>query len=164
MTMVEESAHLSFEDFTVGRRFDLGPRTISAEEIVEFASEYDPQPFHLDGNSEQARQTGGMIASGWHICAVFMAMACEAFILESLSEGAPGIEEVRWLQPVRPGDTLRGVVTVMERRVSRSNPQRGFVQFECTLSNQAGESVTWLRYPAMVRLRDPEAFARENAS
>ncbi|MCP1199877.1 MaoC/PaaZ C-terminal domain-containing protein [Notoacmeibacter sp. MSK16QG-6] len=155
---------LAYEDFTVGRQFQLGPRRVTTEEIIAFAEEFDPQPFHLDGDSEQARQTGGLIASGWHICGLFMAMACEAFINNSLSDGAPGVEEVRWMKPLRPRDTLSGVVTVGERRVSRSRPSRGFVQFETNLTNQSGETIASLRYPAMVRLRNPENFSDDAAS
>ncbi len=162
--MSEDEQLLGFEDLTVGRVFRLGPRTVSAAEIVAFAEEFDPQPFHLDPDSEQARQTGGLIASGWHVCSLFMAMICEAFVSRSLSDGAPGVEEVRWLKPVRPDDTLEGVATVVERRVSRSRPDRGFVTFESTLTNQDGDTVTYLRYPAMVRLRDPDNFVEHGVS
>ena len=156
--MSEDQQRLAFEDLEVGRQFRLGPRTIQAEEMIAFAEEFDPQPFHLDAGSEQARQTGGLIASGWHICGIFMAMACEAFVLNSLSEGAPGVDEIRWLAPVRPGDTLDGTATVTERRISRSLPERGFITFEITLRNQRAETVTYMRYPAMVLLRDPQNF------
>ncbi|RLQ88337.1 MaoC family dehydratase [Notoacmeibacter ruber] len=162
--MNAEGQILAFEDFTVGRQFQLGPRHVTAEEIIAFAEEFDPQPFHLDGDSEQAKQTGGLIASGWHICGLFMAMACEAFINNSLSEGAPGVEEVRWMKPLRPGDTLSGTVTVGERRVSRSRPERGFVEFETVLTDQNGQTIASLRYPAMVRLRDPANFDGDAAS
>lgn len=154
---------LAFEDMTVGRQFALGPRTVSADEIVAFAKEFDPQPFHLDGDSDQARLTGGLIASGWHICSLFMAMACDAFILKSLSEGAPGVDEARWLAPVRPGDTLRGTATVTGRRVSRSRPDRGFVEFESILENQNSQTVAYLRYPAMIRLRYADHVLAEEA-
>ncbi|OXT00552.1 hypothetical protein B7H23_10610 [Notoacmeibacter marinus] len=155
---------LAFEDMTVGRQFALGPRTVSAAEIVAFAAEFDPQPFHLDGDSQQAQFTGGLIASGWHICSLFMAMACEVFVLNSLSEGAPGVDEVRWMKPLRPGDTLSGVVTVGERRVSHSRPGRGFVYFDAVLNNQKGETIATMRYPAMVRLRDPDNASAETGA
>ncbi|MEE9313219.1 MAG: MaoC family dehydratase [Rhizobiaceae bacterium] len=132
---------LSYDDFPIGRSFKLGPHLITAEEIIEFAQEFDPQPFHLDGNSEQAKQVGGLIASGWHTCSIFMRMLCDAYILDSASQGSAGLEDVRWLKPVRPADTLSGSATVISRRVSKSNPRLGLVGFDYTLENQHGETV-----------------------
>ncbi len=132
---------LTYDDFTLDRSFPLGPRTISEEEILEFAKEFDPQPFHLDANSEQAKQVGGLIASGWHTCSILMRMLCDSYILESASQGSGGLDRVRWTKPVRPGDTLSGAATVTSRRVSKSNPKLGLVGFEYTLQNQHAETV-----------------------
>lgn len=121
---------IAFEDLTVGRTFALGPVTVTAEEIVAFAGEFDPQDFHLDGESAQAAQVGGLIASGWHTCALAMRMFCDAYLLDSTSQGAPGVGAVRWLAPVRPGDVLSGTSTVSEARLSRSRSNLGIVRFD----------------------------------
>ena len=116
-----------FEDFAVGNVSDIGPVTVSEEEIVEFASRYDPQPFHVDPDAAAKTMYGGLIASGWHTTALFMGMFARAVLLESASLGSPGVEEIRWLAPVRPGDVLRGRSTVVELRPSEKDPRRGTV-------------------------------------
>ncbi|NKB53613.1 MAG: hypothetical protein GKR97_15585 [Rhizobiaceae bacterium] len=132
---------LTFEDFTVGRVFELPPHTITAEEMIEFAQEFDPQPFHLDGNSEQAKQVGGLIASGWHTSSILMRMICDGYLLNSPSQGSPGLEEVRWLNVVRPQDTLSASAEVTASRISKSNPAIGIVSFVYKMWNQRGEDV-----------------------
>ncbi|MEE9376202.1 MAG: MaoC family dehydratase [Rhizobiaceae bacterium] len=141
---------LIYDDFTIGRCFELGPRTVSKEEIVEFAKEFDPQPFHLDAESEQAKQVGGLIASGWHTCSIFMRMMCDAYILDTASQGSAGLEEVRWLKPVRPNDTLSGTAKVVSRRVSKSNAKLGLVGLDYSLENQKGETVLKITGMAMI--------------
>ena len=131
----------TFEEFTVGRIFELPPYTITEQEIVEFAQEFDPQPFHLDGSSEQAQQVGGLIASGWHTSSIMMHMICDGYLLDSPSQGSPGLEEVRWLNVVRPGDTLSAEAEVTASRVSKSRPELGIVSFSYRMWNQHGEDV-----------------------
>lgn len=127
---------LFFDDFRLGMEFEYhGPR-VEAEQIVRFAEVFDPQPMHLDGSSSQAAMTGGMIASGWMTASIHMRMICDAFLLRSSSMGAPGIEELRWLRPVRPGDTLRGRAEVLGVTPSRTRGDRGAVQFRFSLFNQ----------------------------
>ena len=121
---------IAFEDLYVGRSFALGPVTVAADEIVAFAATFDPQDFHLDGGSAQAELVGGLIASGWHTCALAMRMMCDGYLLASTSQGAPGVGAVRWLAPVRPGDVLTGTSTVREARRSRSRPGLGIVRFD----------------------------------
>jgi acyl dehydratase len=116
-----------FEDFSVGDVTDVGPVEVSREEIVEFASRYDPQPFHVDVEAAEASMYGGLIASGWHTTALFMGMFVRAVLLDSASLGSPGVEEIRWLAPVRPGDVLRGRSTILEARPSEKDPRRGTV-------------------------------------
>lgn len=132
---------LCFEDFTIGRVFHLPPHTITADEIVEFAEEFDPQPFHVDPTSSQAEQVGGLIASGWHTCSLMMRMICDGYLLDSTSQGSPGLEEIRWLMPVRPGDTLQTRVEVVDSRRSNSNPKLGIVTFIYLMENQSGDPV-----------------------
>ncbi|MCP4314627.1 MAG: MaoC family dehydratase [Hyphomicrobiales bacterium] len=131
----------ALEDFTPGRQFDLGPRPVSAEEIIEFASEFDPQPWHLDEEAGKASILGGLAASGWHICAMMMRMLIDSYILESTSQGAPGVEYCKWLRPVLAGDTLHGQSTVLSSRPLASRPGIGAVKFDHKLFNQHGELV-----------------------
>jgi acyl dehydratase len=149
----------AYEDLEVGQVLDLGARTVTAEEIVEFASEFDPQPMHLDEAAGKAGILGGLSASGWHTCSIYMRMVCDAFILQSTSEGAPGIEYVRWKKPVRPGDTLAGRATITTKRKSKSRPDLGFANCRGELENQKGEIVLELENVGMFRLRHPEAAA-----
>ena len=129
---------LTFEDFPVGTRLALPAQTVSADEIIAFARDFDPQPFHLDETSAQAGRVGGLIASGWHTCGLMMRMMCEAYLLGSRSQGSAGLDRVSWLAPVRPGDTLSGETQVVAARTSRSMPGVGFLTFRYRLQNQAG--------------------------
>ncbi len=127
-----------WEDFAVGDVTEFGPVTVSAAEIVEFASRYDPQPFHLDEEAGKASPFGGLIASGWHTTALFMGMFVRAVLLDSASLGSPGVEKIRWTAPVRPGDTLTGRSTVTEVRPSSTNARRGTVFTTNEVCNQNG--------------------------
>lgn len=148
---------LTYEDFEIGRAFPLGPRTISQEEIIDYALEFDPQPFHLDPESEAAHAVGGLIASGWHTCAILMRMMCDSYLLESASQGSGGLDEIKWLLPVRPGDTLSGIATIADRRVSRSRPNLGLLQMVYELKNQNGETVLITKGSSMVGLAEGAA-------
>ena len=132
---------LYFEDFPPGEVSEYGDRLVTAEDIVEFARDFDPQPFHLDDEAGRETQAGGLIASGWHTAALLMRMNCDEFILRSASQGAPGTDEVNWLKPVRPGDRLRVRRTTLSARVSRSRPETGLVEMLFEVLNQNGEIV-----------------------
>ena len=132
---------LYFEDFPPGEVSEYGDRLVTAEDIVEFARDFDPQPFHLDDEAARETQAGGLIASGWHTAALLMRMNCDEFILRSASQGAPGTDEVNWLKPVRPGDRLRVRRTTLSARVSRSRPETGLVEMLFEVLNQNGEIV-----------------------
>jgi acyl dehydratase len=127
-----------WEDFEVGDVIALGPVTVTAEEIVEFASRYDPQPFHLDEEAGRASPFGGLIASGWHTTALFMGMFVRAVLRDSASLGSPGVDETRWRAAVRPGDTLTGRTTVIDVQPSSTKPGRGTVFTENEVFNQDG--------------------------
>jgi acyl dehydratase len=130
-----------FEDFSPGEVIELGSHTISRDEIVAFAREYDPQPFHLDEAAAARSIYGGLLASGWQTASIFMRLLCDALVHDMASMGSPGIDELRWLRPVRPGDTLTGRFTVLETTPSRSKPDRGVVRALSELRNQHGEVV-----------------------
>jgi acyl dehydratase len=144
-----------WEDFAAGSVAQYGPRPVTREEIVAFAAEFDPQPMHMDEEAARASMLGGLAASGWHTCAILMRMICDWFILDSASLGAPGVDEVKWLRPVRPGDALSLRRTVLETRASNSRPEIGFVKFHYELMNAAGETVMTLVCPAMLGRRSP---------
>ena len=147
----------AYEDFVEGASLDLGTKLVSAAEIVEFASEFDAQPMHLDEAAGKASILGGLSASGWHTCAMFMRMLCDAFLLDSTSQGSPGIDHVKWKKPVLAGDTLTGTVTVLAKRQSKSRPQLGLVSMRSELFNQRGESVFELENTGMFLTREAAA-------
>ncbi len=118
---------IAFEDFAAGQSYDCGTHTITESEIVEFAREYDPQPQHIDPEAAKHSLLGGLAASGWHVGALTMQHMVENFLNNTTSQGSPGVEELRWLKPVRPGDRLRFVCDVLETRAS-SKPTRGFLK------------------------------------
>lgn len=127
------------------------------DEMVAFAAEFDPQPMHLDEVAARSTMLGGLCASGWFACCILMRMCAEAFVLDSSSMGAPGVDEVRWLLPIRPGDQLTLRATVIETRASRSRPDMGFVRFNFDLFNQRNEHVVALTTSMMMGRRAPAA-------
>lgn len=142
-----------FEDFQVGDVYDLGSRTVSKEEILDFARQYDPQYFHVDEERAKESIYGGLIASGWHTAAMTMRLACEAIVLQSASMGSPGLDELRWVRPVRPGDTLQARMEILAARASQSKPDRGIVHSQVIVTNQDGEPVLTWKAMGMYRRR-----------
>jgi acyl dehydratase len=134
-------SRFAFEDFTPGSSQLLGPVTVSKDDIVAFAREYDPQPFHVDEVAAKDSFVGTLIASGWHTCCINMRLLAHEVLLDSTSMGSPGIEELKWMQAVRPGDTLRSRMTVVDARPSKSRPSIGLVQFRFEMLNQKDEIV-----------------------
>lgn len=132
---------LYFEDFPTGSKHSCGSRTLSEAEIIAFAREFDPQPFHIDPEAAKASMFGGIIASGWHTASTAMRLQVDAFLSRSHSLGSPGLDELRWLKPVRPGDTLSLEIEVLEARPSQSKPDRGSVKVAYRMTNQKGELV-----------------------
>jgi acyl dehydratase len=126
---------LHWEDFSSGQTTDCGSRLVTREEIVGFAAEYDPQPMHLDEQAARATLLGGLVASGWHSCCILMRMLSDSILGQASFMGAPGVEEVRWLAPVRPGERIKARATVLETRPSRSRPDMGFVKFRFELTD-----------------------------
>jgi acyl dehydratase len=134
----------TFEDFTPGMVIETGPRLVTREEIVAFAAEFDPQPMHLDEDAARASILGGLAASGWHTCCLMMRMACDGFVLDSSSMGAPGVDEVKWLKPLRPGTSITLLTTVLEARTSKSRPEMGFVKIRMDVLDDDREPVMTL--------------------
>ena len=131
----------TFDDFEVGERFTSPGITVSEAQILDFALAYDPQPFHLDKEAAARSLYGGMIASGFQTLAIGFRAFYQAGVIYHCSLGSPGLDELRWLKPVRPGDTLHAEVEVKSTRASRSKPDRGIVHMDWEVKNQAGEVV-----------------------
>jgi acyl dehydratase len=148
-----DSCKYYFDDLPAGRVLDLGSRGIGRDEIVAFAREYDPQPFHVDEQKAARSLYGGLIASGWQTCGIAMRLLCDNFALEAASLGSPGVDHIRWLKPVRPGDQLHLKATVVEANISRSKPQQGSVRMHWEMSNQHGEVVMTMDGIGMYRRR-----------
>jgi acyl dehydratase len=130
-----------FEDYQPGTTHELGGTVVTEEEILEFARRFDPQSFHVDREAAAHSQFGGLIASGWHTGSLMMRILVDHFISHNASLGSPGMDEIRWLKPVRPGDTLRVRATVLEAKRSRSKPDRGVVRARFEVRNQHDDVV-----------------------
>jgi acyl dehydratase len=150
---------LSYEDMEVGKSYEVGSHTFTRDEIVRFAEQFDPQPFHVSDAGAAASPYGTLIASGWHTCSVMMGMLVRNVLAGSTSMGSPGIDDLRWLKPVRVGDTIRMMNSVLDKRVSASKPDRGIVSTEWQGFNQDGELVITMRSKAIFGLRNPGAAA-----
>jgi acyl dehydratase len=146
------------EDFPAGAVAEFGGIRVTADEIVDFAKRYDPQPFHLDAEAAKRWPYGGLIASGWHTAAMAMRVLVEQFIDGETSLGSPGLGPLRWKLPVRPGDVLHVRARILENRPSRSKPDRGTVIFEVDVLNQNDEIVMTIeQWIALMRARPPAA-------
>ena len=130
-----------FEDFHIGDTFDLGQISVTEEEIIAFARQFDPQPFHTDPERAKNSYFGELVASGWHTTALFMRLFVDGLLNESASLASPGVEKVRWLKPVRPGDTLSARFTVIESTPSRSRATLGVIRSNGEMFNQHNELV-----------------------
>ncbi len=130
-----------FEDFVAGRVFEGGKRQLTEQDIIGFAREYDPQYFHTDPEAAKKSIYGGLIASGWQTVGVCMRLMCDSYLLDTACMGSPGMDEVRWLKPVFPGDTLRMSATVIAAKPSSSKPDRGMATMRWNIYNQKDELV-----------------------
>ena len=148
---------LYFEDFVPGAVITHGPLTITRQEIIAFAAEFDPQPMHLDEEAAKKTMLGGLSASGWHTCSIMMRLIYDGLLVNAASMGAPSVDELKWLKPVRPGDSLSLRLTVLDKRAPKSRPDLGFVFVRCELVNQHGEAVLEANYPGMFAKRNREA-------
>jgi acyl dehydratase len=144
---------LTFEDFPLGHFGTFGPRHVSRDEIIAFASEFDPQPMHLDEAAAKHTMLRGLSGSGWHLCSLMMRMMFDGYIGRTASLGSPGVDEVRWLSPLRPGDDLMLDVDVTAARASRSRPEMGIVTFAMRMRNASGQVLLEAVSRIMIRRR-----------
>ena len=134
-------SRLFLEDLEVGQIYELGSRSLSEKEIIAFAELYDPQPFHLDSKAAAGTIYRGVIASGWQTACIFMRLFVDGMLSRSAAMGSPGLDELRWLKPVRPGDIMNAHVEVLETRPSRSKPDRGLAKLRCVVTDVSGSDV-----------------------
>jgi acyl dehydratase len=148
-----------FEDYTAGYVHEFGTITVTEEEIIEFARRFDPQDFHVDPAKAAASQFGGIIASGWHTASLTMRLYADYFLSHVASLASPGVDELRWPNPLRPGDTLKIRVTILDTRVSRSKPDRGIVQARVETINQRDQIVLSMTAVSILGRREVTAGA-----
>ena len=153
MTFDAGTPKLYFDDLRVGPVGEYGTYTVSREEIIAFARAYDPQPFHVDDEAAKRSIYGGLIASGWHTASVAMRLVVDGFLKNAASLGSPGVDQLRWLKPVRPGDTLSVRVEILEVTPSRSKPDRGSIRATYETLNQRREVVLALTCTIMFARR-----------
>ncbi|GGD93709.1 hypothetical protein GCM10011515_11880 [Tsuneonella deserti] len=147
-----------FEDIEVGRKASFGNYHVTREEVIEFASKYDPQPFHLDDEAAAQTHFGRLSASGWHTCAMMMSMLVENMKSHRQAGlGSPGMDNLRWTKPVYPGDTLRVESEVISKRRSASRPEMGLFKSYVKVFNQDDETVLEMTSNGLIRVRNPEA-------
>ncbi len=144
---------LYYEDFIVGQVREYGSYRVTAGEMVAFASRYDPQPFHVDPQRAERSIYGGLIASGWHTVAITTRILCDGFLLDTASMGSPGIDELKWLKPVRDGDVLSVRTRAIEKRPSASRSEIGVVKHFTEVLNQSGEVVMTIRGTGFIQRR-----------
>jgi acyl dehydratase len=144
---------LYWEDFKVGETVEMGSHRFSAQEIVEFGRQFDPQPFHVDPEAARESFYGELIASGWHTCSIAMRLMCDSYVNRTRSMGSPGVDNIRWLAPVKAGDTLTYRRTVLEARASRSRPDAGLMRTRWEALNQDGVRVLSMEGWSMIGRR-----------
>jgi acyl dehydratase len=152
-----------FDDYVPGVTYDCGSVTVSEAEIISFAIQFDPQPFHVDPGAAAGGPFGGLIASGWHTAALVMRELVDQYLPAEASLGSPGIDEIRWPNPVRPGDTLRVRATVTEARRSQSKPDRGIMKTAIEAVNQDGRTVMLATATNFLRVR-PDGTAPDGTA
>jgi len=143
---------------------EFGPRLVTRDEVVEFAATFDPQPMHLDEAAARASMLGSLAASGWHSCCLLMRMISDGFLGQSHFLGAPGVDEVRWLRPLRAGESVIVRSTVLETRASRSRPQIGFVKFLFELIDSSGAVLMTLTVSPMFARREAASASQDGMS
>jgi len=148
---------LHWEDIEVGKSIALGEKRVERDEIIAFAREFDPQPFHLDEDAAKDTMIGELIASGWHTGVMLMRMLFDTILKDSASLGSGGIHEMKWIEAVRPGDVIRGTYTCLESRASRSRPNLGICRVLCEIFNQHGRVVMTCELTQFISRRSPAA-------
>lgn len=150
---------MHLEDFAPGQTFDLGSIHVTHDQVVNFAEQFDPQPFHLDIDAGGQSIFGGLIASGWHTCSLMMRLVVDNLFSRTATLGSPGVNQIRWMLPVRPGDTLTASTRVLAVTSSVSKPDRGTVEFHYEVRNQSDQQVLAMQGISMFRRREGQEVA-----
>lgn len=150
---------MHLEDFQPGQTFDLGSIEVTHDQVVDFAKQFDPQPFHIDIDAGGQSIFGGLIASGWHTCSLMMRLVVDNLFSRTATLGSPGVNQIRWMLPVRPGDTLTASTRVLAVTSSVSKPDRGTVEFHYEVRNQSDQQVLAMQGISMFRRREGQAVA-----
>jgi acyl dehydratase len=140
-----------YEDYEVGEAFISNGKTLTETEIIDFAFRYDPQPFHIDSQAAAGHMYGGLIASGWHVVSVAFRLFMDTRPWGDAGLGSPGCDELRWIAPVRPGDTIRTEVIITDMRESRSQADRGLLMLDWAILNQEGNTVMTMKSVQLTR-------------
>ncbi len=156
MTFTTPAEDRYFEDYVPGSVHEFGSIAVEEAEMINFARRFDPQPFHIDPEAAKQSIFGGLIASGWHTASLAMRLLVDHYISHVASLGSPGVDELRWLKPVRPGDTLSVRITLLEAQRSRSKPDQGFIRGSTEVLNQHGEVVMTMKSGGFVRCREAD--------
>jgi acyl dehydratase len=153
MSAATQAGRIHWEDLEVGSSVTLGPISPSREDIITFAQQFDPQPFHLDDEAAKASVFGGLCASGWHTCSLAMRLMSTQFLPNTTSLGSPGMDQVKWPKPVFPGDQLTLRHTILEKRASQKRPDVGLVRTQWEMFNQHNDAVLHMQSWSMFRRR-----------
>jgi acyl dehydratase len=156
MTFKTPAENRYFEDYSAGSVHEFGRMTIDEDDMIAFARRFDPQPFHIDPEAAKSSVFGGLIASGWYTASLMMRALVDHYVSKVASLGSPGVDELRWLKPVRPGDILTVRVTVLKTQRLRSKPDRGFVRTFAEVFDQDGDVVMTMKSGGFVRRRDKD--------
>lgn len=148
-----DAAARHFEDYRPGMVVEAGPIDVDEAAIVAFGQQFDPQPFHIDPQAAATGPYAGVIASGWHTASLMMRQLVDRFLPRAAGLGSPGVDELRWLKPVRPGDRLTLTITVTDAQRSRSKPDRGLVRSDIAMRNQHGDTVMTVKTMVLMRAR-----------
>ena len=160
----QQNIQYFWEDLPVGTTLEIGSVTVDRDEVIAFATKYDPQPFHLDDEAAAQSMFGKLAASGWHTCAMAMGLMVRNFLHQSASLGSPGLEQLKWLKPVYPGDTLTLRQRIVESRPMKSRPDVGLTRTLWEMFNQHGEQVLLMDGYGMFRRRAPAAAGGSDSS
>lgn len=142
-----------FEDLSIGQKIEIGPISVTGEEIIEFAKKYDPQPFHVDVEKAKDSLFGGLCASGWHTCSLYMRMLYDGLLINLASLGSPGMNQIRWIKPLFPDETIKGELEIISKTPSRSKPNIGSMIIDSNVFNSNNELIMTLQSISIVRRR-----------
>ena len=140
-----------FEDLSIGQKIKIGPISVTEKEIIEFAKKYDPQPFHIDAERAKDSLFGGLCASGWHTCSLYMRMLYDGLLVNLASLGSPGMNQIRWIKPLFPNDTINGELEIISKTPSKSKPSIGSMIIDSKVFNNNDELIMTLQSISIVK-------------